>query len=224
MAGTGEGSEIPFMREAWPNARIIGVDPLPQHAKVWDKYPERKPDVFYPVGLGTHQCEATLHLNYEPDQRASLFEMSVPLENERLRKVQIWTLGMLYDATEPWPNCLMWLDAEGSEYDILNYYGRLLKTVNWLNVEVAWLPPRVGIPRFGQIDRLLEQYGFLCVGVHTIDNHRQADAVYVRTAEWEAKRDLICRKAIERKLERLDLRRQRREARSHVKDGDCDTG
>lgn len=205
LAGTGRGEEIPVMRRFWRRARIIGIDPLLEHWRFMDKV-QQAPDVCIRGALyHTEGEQLTFHLNYEPDQRATVYDLPVEIENELQRVVPTVSLDGIIERHGPVPDCLLWMDIEGGEYEALRGSTNLVSNqdIKWINIELSFCPPRQS-PPWAKVNALLEDYGFRMLAMHSISRSgRQADAIYLRRAAWEEVRVLQARAGKQRKLERL---------------------
>lgn len=205
LAGTGRGEEIPVMRRFWRRARIIGIDPLVEHWRFMERS-GNQPDVMIRSALYHSEGRTlTFHLNYEPDQRATIYDLPVPIENELTREIPTVSLDGVIERHGPVANCLLWIDIEGGEFEALRASHNLIhnQEIKWLNVELNFCPPRQ-MPPWGDVHRVIEGYGFRMLGVHSVSRSgRQADAVYIREEAWDSLRVDAAKKGKQRKLERL---------------------
>lgn len=205
LAGTGRGEEIPVMRARFRKARIIGIDPLREHWRYMAKV-QQQPDVEICGALyHTDGDRLTFHLNYEPDQRATIYDLPMAMENELTRSVTTVSLDAVIERYGPVPDCLLWVDIEGGEYEALRASHNLItnRDIKWINVELNFCPPRQ-MPPWAQVNQLLEDYGFRMLGIHSRSRSgRQVDGVYIRHEAWHDIRIRQARNGKQRKLERL---------------------
>jgi len=205
MAGTGRGDEIPVMRQLWKNAVLIGVDPLKEHWRIMWRM-QQEPDIkIENRALWSESGDTvTFHLNYEPDHRASAYELPQGVPDELTRKIKTISLDDIFAEHGPYTEpALLWLDTEGAEHEILRSC-KSLAAFRWINVEMSFLPLRDS-PRWQMVDAALESAGFKLQGVHsTSKNGRQTDALYIPTEIWETMRSASERRGIDRKIRRLN--------------------
>jgi len=201
VAGVGRGTELATMREAWPSAKIVGVEPLRCHCQLWDD--GSFPGVLVEAALWSRSgISRKLFCNHLPDQRASLYPLTSPLEGEVTEDTTTISLDDLRSQTGPWGQTLLWLDVEGAEVDVLGAC-KDWDGIRWVNVEVAYCPGR-DRPSARAIDHVLWAAGFDPCGVHTVTrDYRQCDLIYVRRSDWEGLRLAVARDAVSRKMDRL---------------------
>lgn len=213
MAGVGRGEEIPAVRRTWRRARLIGVEPLREHWRMINRTEGRAPDVRIRAALWSTAGEKlNFHLNWEPDQRATVYPLPVELPNEFRREVRTTTLDRIWDEYGPWRDGLLWLDVEGSEWETLRNASCLADAFRWINVELTFCPAR-NVPPWQQTDAVLTAAGFRLLAVHSAArNGRQADGIYVREADFEEMRARTTANGIRRKYQRLAERGRTPEA------------
>jgi len=210
VAGLGRGEEMPVFRRCFRRARIIGVEPLHEHWRIVRRAGDRMPDVVVKRALwSTVGARLTFHLNYEPDQRATVYELPRPVPGEETREIETTTLDALFREYGPWRDGLLWLDCEGAEQEILAASTSLARAYRWINVELTFCPAR-NVPPWQETDEVLRAAGFRLLAVHSAArNGRQTDGIYVRAAEWDKIRILSVESGIQRKLDRLAERSRR---------------
>jgi len=220
IAGVGRGEEIPVMRGYWPRARIIGVEPLEEHWQ-WMRKVNVEPDVLIRGALYHKDGETlTFHLNYEPDQRATIYDLPVEVKDEITREVGTISLDRIAETYGPISNALLWLDVEGAEADAMRG-SELLESgaIRWVNCELNICPPR-NCPPWAEVNELLESLGFKMFALHSVTrNGRQADAIYIRADTWKGKRIAMAQRGLQRKLERLAAGRGRTRQKYRNLDG-----
>lgn len=219
IAGVGYGHEVPLMRELWPQARLIGVEPVSENRKRMDRSEAwvGSPSDLLPVALAAEAGSVTLQLNYEADQRASMYEpVAGDLPGAITREVEAWTLADLWERVGGWKApALLWLDAQGAESEILaGAQEEQLATFDWINVELNQQPAR-SCPPAWQVDRHLRSLGFFCAWQHSLGKQGHTiDGVYVPHRTWMQMRAEYALAAGERKKLRLKRKRRRQAARS----------
>jgi len=119
---------------------------------------------------------------------------SALLRVDEERTVDTVALDEVCDQAETWPDCLK-LDVEGAELDVLLGGPRAVRHALVLEVEVEFLPIRIGQPLFADVDEHLRAVGWELVGLRrTHWRHKggldgptggqlvQADALYINMA------------------------------------------
>lgn len=200
------------MRLKWPRARIVAVDPLREHEEAVLRLGLRGVE-FHLAALWSEQRALRIYTNYEPDQRASAYELITELPRGEYRDVQAVTLADLYYETRPWGDTLLWLDAEGAELEILRGARGALSETRWINVECRAVPQRMSPPWNLLVEELSER-GFRCAGWWNLSrNGRQVDMVFLRAEEWSRLEREKARQGIVKKMERKTGRERRQRAR-----------
>jgi FkbM family methyltransferase len=194
------------MRKFWPKARIIGIEPLGEHWRFMRKakwLPDEKVEAaIYSVADQT----VTFHLNYEPDQRATIYDLPVEIENEITREIPTVTLDQIVARYSPLGDTLLWMDIEGGEYEALRNSCVLFdpqSELRWINIEMNLTPPR-NMPPWAAVNGVLEDAGWRLLSLHSATRSgRQFDGIYIRQPAWEALRIAIAEGGKRRKLDRL---------------------
>lgn len=212
MVGVGRGDDLPVIKQYYPRARVIGVEPLRHHLKelktkwLWD------PNDLFACGLAGRRGKRTLHCNYEPDQRATLYPLMIPLEDEHTETVKTITLHGLRERTKPWgTKTLLWIDAEGAEAEIFDApkTKAALEGVQWINTELTFFTTRPDAALHYQVDSILRSLGYRLFAMHTFPkNGRNGDGVYLRAGDWADWARKVNKHQIARKTRRLEIRRR----------------
>jgi len=212
LVGCGRGEEIPVMRRRWPRARIIGVEALAEHWSFMRKAAQEPNVMVKGAAYHTEGEKLLFHLNYEPDQRATIYDLPVPMENELTREIETVSIDGVVERHGIGPETLLWIDIEGGEYEALRGSQTLAdQKIRWVNIELNFTPPR-NMPPWLQVHQVLEGYGYRMMAMHSVaKNGRQADAIYIRESEWEQVRKANAISGKQRKLERLISGRGRTE-------------
>lgn len=206
VAGLGRGREIPAFRNLYPDAKIVGYEPL----KKFCKKPSSMLDEVHQCALGEKRCERDLLTSYRADTRATFNELLVPLEDGGRVSVKVITLDDALKDREP--PVLLWLDTQGSEYRILEPSKLLTpKFAPWLNVELNCCPVRDGC-LMTEVDGLLFSRGYRMVGMHSGDT-TEMDGVYVAKEIWDSIRLEKAKSSHARKIELRKIRKQGRRRR-----------
>ena len=212
LAGCGRGEEIPVMRRVWRGCKIVGIEPLNEHWRVMG-HNECEPDVFI-RGAVWHTSGETLNfqLNYEPDQRATIYRLPIELPGAITREIRTVTLDEVVERHGPLPpeTSILWMDIEGGEFEALRASQTIADAAfRWINLEVSFTPARIAPPWFHTIE-VLQTSGYRLFGIHSVSKSgRQCDAVFLRATEWEARNRDTTDRSVRRKLERLAAGRGR---------------
>lgn len=218
LIGIGKGQEIPLVREMWPECKLVCCDPLPYHCKKARDAGLVANGELHQLAIWSHTGILEMHCGYEFDARASAYSIIGGMPDEIMLQCQCETLDFLEQRTGPWEDTLLWIDAEGSEYEIIKS-SNVLTTgkVRWINCELSWLNARQ-TPPYWKLDEALRGKGFFQWGVHgVVRNGRQCDAIYVRKEDWQQKRIEVAGRSIEDKLERRKRFGRRRRWRAAAK-------
>src|SRR3990167_6467231 len=162
--------------ECWPEVKIIGFEPNPTtYHEIFESYP----GTLYPYALGNEVRDSVSF--YQPDKHrdgSSLFRRAA---NDVAYLVPMSTLDTLFPDGPGYPNCLLWIDAEGNDLAVLDGAQKFLNGVQFINIEVTGTPSGPGWASPGVIQDWLNSRGFRCQWSHTQRIHvGQMDCIYVR--------------------------------------------
>jgi len=183
QAGIGlNGEEWEVMKEAWPNAKIIGFEP---HPEIVNNAKKKYPGEVYQYALGDKIEKRTLYAKLRHKDGSSLYPHAEKKEDNQYPEfdVMVTTLDYFYDnVTELGKKILLWLDCEGNELNVLKGSAHhFLNCVEMINIELTSNPPGTGWCDPVETHEWLNDHGFLCQWVHTNRSEAgQVDAVYVR--------------------------------------------
>lgn len=166
----GYHQEVDVIREAWPETKFVGFDPL-----MVKDYPGE----FYQMAIGDENKRAPFYVKRRHQDGSSVF----PLPDGQLRRtdeIDVRTLDSLL-LNDVSGRTLLWLDCEGSELNALRGGEALLKDIEMVNVELTAKPGGNHWTSPVDIYRHLADRGFLMLWVHTMRiPDGQYDAVFVR--------------------------------------------
>lgn len=173
--------EVAIMRdEVWndPPVRFIGFEPNPRtFADITDKYPGE----LFPLALGN---EVRYNVPFfEPKCHRDGSSLYVRKPDDKEYRVNVTTLDELYPDGLLVPHVMLWLDAEGSELQILQGGEKFLAGVDVINIEMtgAGASDRDGWTDQCLIHKWLMDHGYRRQWVHTQRIHvGQQDCIYVR--------------------------------------------
>lgn len=209
LGGLGMGMEIPTVEALWPEAGIVGVDPLREYVtKARMDYYGRKRTWEEAFLAGENRDERPVYCNYRVDQRASMYPLKAEMPGETIRTAEAITLDELNRRTYfEWGNdVLLCLDTEGAEQEIVAGASReLLERVTWINTEISFMTARRGAATFHELNETMLARGYRIYAIHSLThNGRQADAIFLREDEWLFQSDMVAKLNAIRKLWRKE--------------------
>lgn len=202
VAGLGRAGEALTLREVFPLAKLVGVDPLAKFTRAARR--RGRFDRVFGAALWDRDEPVKIWTDYGESESSTAFAMLEPLAGAGHVVANGWRLGTLRRRCRHlWrAPVLLWLDAEGAEAKIIGGGGRALADVAWLNVEVCVAGGRLA-PDLVEVAALLKSRGFAMVGFHSASaSGRTLDAVFVREAIAATIRLQICRESAKRKAKR----------------------
>ena len=168
----GYHQEIDVLREAWPDVRFVGFDPI---------RPDTYDGEFIQTAIGRTNGEASFYVKRRHQDGSSLFPLGAD-DTRRVQSVPIVTLDELLLFSCPiGEHVLLWLDCEGSELDALVGGERFIRYVEMVNVELSAAPRLAGMADPLSVYRWLAERGFYMIWCHTMRiPDGQWDAIFVR--------------------------------------------
>ena len=189
--GVNIGQFFHMAHRLWPEAQLIGVEPTPA---LYDRmrviYDGDQRVMLHGCAVGAEDGEATLHVTRN-HQNSSLLPPSASFATDRpddgvvgTESVAIHRMEtLLKEVSGP---CLVKIDVQGAELDVLKGFGDRLADIQTLIVEAPFEAAYDGGSNFDDIYRFLTAQGFDYAGpLGTLTSRatgrvRQEDAVYVR--------------------------------------------
>lgn len=174
----------------FPNATVYAFECNPETIPLCQKEAELNPRIsFRPLALGQElgtmifkpidtKKTVTVHPDGNPGA-SSFFEASKEYPIEKYAQNNIKVEMTRADAIGLPPMDLLWLDAQGSELNILKGMGTTLDNVKIIKIEVQFKEQYLGAPMYEEVEAWLESKGFRFV--RWIDKFEWfGDALYVR--------------------------------------------
>ncbi len=182
QAGVGRGAECKYLMKPWPDAKLIGIEPIADCFNL-ENYPG---EIVHAAVVGNEKSEAALvYVKRAHKTGSSLFGRGAATDT--LRSVDAVTLDEVAARRAVFGgDVLLWLDCEGSELEALRGAENLLPYVKWINVEMTTNPPREFWPSANEIHPRLGGLGFVRCVTHSHDFSDQGvsyDAIYCRENE-----------------------------------------
>ena len=109
----------------------------------------------------------------DPWWTAEFTQMAAVLQDEGQRRVETVSLDEACDRERVWPDFLK-VDVEGAELDVLRGGERALARALALDVEVEFVPLRLGQPLFADVDAHLRGRGWRLLGLKRVHWRRSA--------------------------------------------------
>ena len=151
-------------------AKLYGFEPDAEECARLTAILDPNTDVFFPIALGSHDGETTLHVTAEP-ACSSIYPPSewmrsrFPSLTEAMRPVR--TIAVPTQRLDTWAKHhsidridFIKLDTQGAELDILHGAEGTLAHVLGLEAEVIFNPLYDGQPVFSDVDAFLRKQGF----------------------------------------------------------------
>ena len=165
----GAATGTPWLYSAFPDARHLLFEPLPAHVEVLrSKYADSDFEI-HNTAIGSARGSAKLHIPVGSGSKttwSSLLEISDEMnayDRQRGVKSEMIAvdvpLAMLDDFAQD-GRCVMKVDVEGTEMDVLRGASHVLKTCDLLILEMSIYPRMAGEARFADIIRHLDGLGF----------------------------------------------------------------
>ena len=188
IVGANDGGEIPRLRRTYPRSRFLCFEPSP----VW--YNEltenfRKADYVEnrKVALSEHSGTATFHElplagngSLLPPNREHWSSFSQTKDNE-VTSFEVTMSTLDQEAKDLERIDLLWVDVQGAEGCVLKGGTETLRRVAAVFLEVALTEsPYQGTVLFPEIQRMLTDFGFLCVGLGVDGWNYSGNALWIR--------------------------------------------
>ncbi len=178
----------------FPGVAVHSFEPLPHCLKQLGRNVARLGVRVYPVALGEHAGEATIHVNSHSHSSSILslgdrHRQAFPDAREiQAIRVPVSTLDRELESVSLENPVLLKLDVQGYEPQVLNGATETLKRVDYVILEASFRPLYEGEKVFIEIARMMEDRGFefLRPVAWLSDPHNgevlQMDALFARAA------------------------------------------
>lgn len=170
IIGVGEKSEYLSIKKILPNINIHGTEP---NSEVVNKISNKFPGKIFNYAIGTRNSHRKLY-KFENSLMNSFYRTS--RDYEIVNSISLDDFDKILGHPK---DILLWIDAEGSELEILKSGLILLKSkrVKYLNIEVRNIDDNKNWPKEYIIDKFLKKFNFskqLNYNFH----HTHSDAIY----------------------------------------------
>jgi len=178
----------------FPGVAVHSFEPLPHCLKQLDSNVARLGVRVYPVALGEHAGEVTIHVNSHSHSSSILslgdrHRQAFPDAREiQTLRVPVSTLDRELESVSLENPVLLKLDVQGYEPQVLNGASETLKRVDYVLLEASFRPLYEGEKTFIEIARMMEDRGFefLRPVAWLLNPHNgevlQMDALFARAA------------------------------------------
>jgi FkbM family methyltransferase len=189
--GSMDGEDALAFRRAAPKARIYAFEPNPENYRLisTNRAFERSDIQFLQLAVGNRDDEAEFFLPAAQythrDPRRGMGSLHrradewAPLAVTRVRMTRLDSF--LADRCRPEMRLALWIDTEGSAYEVIEGLGGRVGQVQLLHVEVETAPCiGPGQKLYPQVKSLLRRLGFAELATDQRCNHLQFNALFVR--------------------------------------------
>ncbi len=175
-----------------PNAKIFAFEPIPGACRrLRSALPESRVRL-YPLAVGKAPGSAELHVTNRSDSSSLLRpgtgqKRAFDVHAVGTLPVQVQPVGDVLSAADLVRPCLMKIDVQGGELDVLTGAANLLKDIDYIYVELSYVGLYDEQPLATQVMTHLFEKGYCLRGVHNqavtpAFGATQADFLFVRAA------------------------------------------
>jgi FkbM family methyltransferase len=179
LCGVGlQDKEVDLFHENWPDVPLVGFEPHPETFKYLKT---EFPGELYPYALSRKAGQRKIRCRRLHKNGASLFPRLDETDQEHYW-AEVKRLDEFLYLLKNKERCLLWLDCEGSELNILKGGREFVENgVVIINVEMTGRPQHAGWPPPKEVHQHLCDLGFVAVWIHSIRTQVcQYDAIYLR--------------------------------------------
>jgi FkbM family methyltransferase len=149
----------PAIYEAYPRAKYIFVEPLEEFRDTLEMLTRRLDATYVLAAAGARDGEVQLHVHDDLSGSSVLRQAEGPIFDGVPRTVRLVRLDGLLPPTVDRP-CLLKIDTQGSELDVLEGLGQKLTEMDVLVIEASLLAMRVRAPELVDLVKRLDHVGF----------------------------------------------------------------
>lgn len=191
-AGTSRGQFALFALWRFPCARLICFEPLPEAGAVASQVLPADRVVVHKVALGAARGSVALHVSSQDDSSSLLpigqRQVDAHPGTEEIRQVTVPVDVLETYLADPVLRrpCLLKIDVQGAELDVLRGAGESLELVDEVLVEVSFVELYEGQPLAGEVVAYLAARGFALVDLTGLTRAKtgaalQADFLFRRS-------------------------------------------
>lgn len=189
--------EVDVLKVGWPDLKFFGFEP---HPRIYEGLKDTYPGELEWAAVSNESGAAILHSKKRHKDGSSLHP-HYERDDEKYEQIEVpvTTLDEWNDETA-WfdTQVMLWLDCEGNELKVLQGAENFIQSVQLVNVELTGIPPGDGWCDCWDVDRWLQDHGFVHQWIHTQRSSAgQRDAIYVRPHMFKPEH-ACCRCQVER--------------------------
>lgn len=185
LVDVGVNYGTPWLYDAFPDADLLLVDPLPQKAMLASVLRGR-PHTFVSAACGAEPGQLEIHVDLDHPGRSSLLERTSLTDigsRTRPQQVLVRTLDEIVGQhLDPLASLGLKIDTEGYELEVLRGGTETLKRASWVICEVSIRPRFVGSYRFEDLVGYLGAAGFRVGQVLEAPRSRDGSILYLDVA------------------------------------------
>lgn len=155
----GVANGTPAIYEAYPRAKYVLVEPLEEFRDTLELLTRRLDAVYVPAAAGRYDGEVELHVHDDLSGSSVLRQAEGRMLDGRARQVRVVRLDRVLSSPLARP-CLLKIDTQGSEIDVLEGLGSRLAEMDVLVIEASLFALRVGAPELIDLVTHLDRLGF----------------------------------------------------------------
>jgi len=171
--GASRGQFALFALSRFPGAKLICFEPLPEARAIAHKVLEGRDIELHGVALGSSPGETALHVSARDDSSSLLPIGSQQIaafpgtqeSHEIVVSVDVLETYLAKDIARP---CLLKIDVQGYELDVLRGAGLGLSCVDEIFVEVSFVELYTGQALADDVIRYLAEHGFRLTDIHDV--------------------------------------------------------
>jgi FkbM family methyltransferase len=154
----------PFLYRAIPKAKYYLIEPVPCCKPILEKLTKQLNAEAFNVAAGSEDGEISLFVHSDVSGSSSFKELDPRLQDGEAVTIPMRKLDSLIPADIRRP-CLLKIDTQGAELNVIKGAERLLKSVDVAILEVSFHQFREGIPEIAEVINAMTAMGFRCYDI-----------------------------------------------------------
>ena len=167
----GVGSGTPALYDAFPDAAFVLVEPVVENRPALDALSSRLRARVALAAAGAVNGQVTIHVHDDLTGSSVLRQAEGTMADGASRRVPLVRLDSLLPVPPVRP-CLVKLDTQGTELDVIEGLGERLADVDVFIIETSLMPFRSGAPEFAEVVGRLHVLGFVVYDI--LEGHMRA--------------------------------------------------
>lgn len=185
LIDVGVGHGTPHLYDAFPDARLVLVEPLAEFAPAVARILARRPGVHVAAAAGAASGTRTVHVEPRFLERSSFFDrhaLEVTGDRREARTLPVRTLdAIVAEHAPPGPFGLK-IDTEGAELDVIRGATETLRATEFVIAEVSVLPRFAGSYAFADFVAAMADAGFGAFDVLGVGRADASDVTFLDLA------------------------------------------